>query len=455
MKPFLFSLTLLLSFNLFAENGVGLLYHWKDVTLPSSFAHDNTYNEIWGYSSDGREYAIIGSTMGTHIFDITDLGKVDTTWFIQGKVTGSQIVHRDYDTYKDYLYIVADEGNSSLQIADLSSLPDSAPVIYDSNNLITRSHNIFIDTAKGWMYVCGGHANGAQNSLSIYSLEPDPTNPTLVIDCDSDIPTWVSTVGYVHDIYVKNDTAYCNAEGRGLFVVDFGDTSNVQVIGSFTNYPHKGYNHSGWLHPSGEFYVFADETHGTLLKVVDVTDLSNITLIDTFGVKNSPYSIPHNLIFLGDILYVSYYFDGVYAFDLSDPQNISVVGFYDTSFRPHRAGKYEGCWGVYPFLPSGHILSSDMQEGLYVLTMGLTSAFQETDQKDLFLYPNPAVDKVFLGDSRNLEGEEYAVMDSRGRELLRGNLQGRQALDISSLSPGIYYFSIRGENPKVKRFVKN
>ncbi|MCF6342877.1 MAG: T9SS type A sorting domain-containing protein [Bacteroidales bacterium] len=28
---------------------------------------------------------------------------------------------------------------------------------------------------------------------------------------------------------------------------------------------------------------------------------------------------------------------------------------------------YDGCWGAYPFLPSGNILASDMQEGLYIL----------------------------------------------------------------------------------------
>jgi len=42
------------------------------------------------------------------------------------------------------------------------------------------------------------------------------------------------------------------------------------------------------------------------------------------------------------------------------------VGWFDTS--PLSGGGYEGCWGVYPFLPSGNIVASDMQQGLYVLT---------------------------------------------------------------------------------------
>ena len=49
---------------------------------------------------------------------------------------------------------VCDEGPSSLQIMDLSFLPDSVSVIYDDDSLITRSHNIFIDTAYSKLYSC-------------------------------------------------------------------------------------------------------------------------------------------------------------------------------------------------------------------------------------------------------------------------------------------------------------
>ena len=65
----------LISFNhLFAQNSLNMnvVYQWKDTSLVSSVAHDNVYNEVWGYENKGKEYAIIGSTAGTHIFNITD-----------------------------------------------------------------------------------------------------------------------------------------------------------------------------------------------------------------------------------------------------------------------------------------------------------------------------------------------------------------------------------------------
>ena len=55
--------------------------------------------------------------------------------------------------------------------------------------------------------------------------------------------------------------------------------SNVQSIGSLTSYAQQGYNHSGWLHPSGDYYALADENHGFDVKILDVTNFSNITLI--------------------------------------------------------------------------------------------------------------------------------------------------------------------------------
>ena len=122
-----------------------LIYHWSNDTIPATTAHGNVYNEIWGYEAEGREYAIIGTTSGTHIFDITDEGQEAEVAFVEGAVVGTQMVHRDFHTYTGYLYAVADEGPSTLQIIDLHNLPVSVDVVYDSSELIQRAHNIFID----------------------------------------------------------------------------------------------------------------------------------------------------------------------------------------------------------------------------------------------------------------------------------------------------------------------
>ena len=439
---------------------MNLIYQWSDTSLVPSTVHDNTYNEVWGYENNGKEYAIIGSTAGTHIFDITDVNNVDTVEFIPGKVQGASIIHRDYDTYRDYLYIVADEGASSLQIADLSFLPDSAPVVYDDDALIIRSHNIFIDTTSGNLYTCGGATNLGFNKLSVYSLSTNPTDPQFVINCENDVPFWNATVGYVHDIYVRNDTAYCNA-GSGVYVVDFTNMLNVQGIGSLSNYTQSGYNHSGWLHGSGSYYAFADETHGMDVKVVDVTNLSNITLIDTIGSNVvESLSIPHNLIFYGNNLYASFYFDGLYVFNTSDVNNISLAGYFDTSTRPHLDNVYQGCWGVYPFLPSGKILASDMQEGLFVFDTSFPTSVEDIEINDEFnfiAYPNPTSGSVTITTTIFNDVLDYSIVNVNGKKVRSGQLTKSQTtIRLDDIAIGVYAISIAKSNGDVitKKFIK-
>ena len=113
------------------------LYNWQDTTLTPSWQYDNTYNEIWGVQINGVEIAIIGSTAGTHFFDVTDPASVSQVDFVAGAYTGSGVIHRDYHDYNGYLYAVCDEGNNStLQILDMTNLPNSVSVVYDSNVLL-------------------------------------------------------------------------------------------------------------------------------------------------------------------------------------------------------------------------------------------------------------------------------------------------------------------------------
>ena len=83
--------------------------------------------------------------MGTHIIDVTNPTALIETAFIPGQAQGTGITHRDFHVVGDYLYAVCDQGASTLQIINLSNLPDFVDVVYDSSELFIRSHNIFID----------------------------------------------------------------------------------------------------------------------------------------------------------------------------------------------------------------------------------------------------------------------------------------------------------------------
>jgi hypothetical protein len=190
------------------------------------------------------------------------------------------------------------------------------------------------------------------------------TNGT-VLDISNPInPAFLFNMGFsCHDLYVENDTGYFNCTSNGLKVYEM-TTNTPQYLGGLTSYPHQGTNHSGWKEDNT--YVFADENHGLSLKVIDVSDLSNLSVTALFNSGVDANSIAHNLIIRDDFVYVSYYHDGLQIFDISDPYNPIKAGYYDT-YLPNNHNGYAGNWGVDPQLPSGIILVSDVQSGLFVL----------------------------------------------------------------------------------------
>ena len=116
--------------------------------MVSSWTYDNTYNECWGLLVNNREFAVIGSTAGTHFFDITDPQNSLQVAFVAGAYTGGGVIHRDYHDFSGYLYIVCDEGSSStLQIVDITNLPNSVNTVYDSNELF-QNPTIFLLTLQ-------------------------------------------------------------------------------------------------------------------------------------------------------------------------------------------------------------------------------------------------------------------------------------------------------------------
>jgi len=338
---------------------------WFNEDIPGSFAFDNAYNEIWGLAVNGVEIAVIGSTLGTHFIDVTDPSSCEEIFFVEGGTAGESIIHRDYHDHKGFLYAVADEGsNSTLQIIDISNLPSSIDVVFDDNAPIRRTHNLFIDTANNMLYT--GISQGTSNQFSplrVFDIT-NPTDPVEVGDFDN---FEGFTVSQIHDLYVEDNIGYLNCGPGGFAIVDFTNMVEPKTLASLrtSEYPQSGYNHSGWLSEDGTHYYMADETHGMDMKVLDVSNLPDINITSFINAgSTSEFTIPHNQIVHDNLLFSSYYYDGLAVHDLTDPANPVLSYVFDTSTRDHREN-YEGAWGVYPFLPSGNVLVSDMQEGLF------------------------------------------------------------------------------------------
>ena len=365
------------------SNNLYLLDQWTTDTLPICYDNESVFNEVWGFSLNNKDYAVVGSTIGTHFFEIVS-NKLVPVGTVDGRYKGRNAVHRDYHDYDGFLYAVCDEGASSLQIMDLNYLPDSIPIVYDSDSLFVRSHNIFIDTTTKKLYACAVTTKSEFHSMNVYDISK-PIDPELLYNYDQ--------VNHVHDAYVYNDTAYLNCGSEGLRVIESSSNFPIQ-IGGLSTYFQKGYNHSGWLNESKTTYVMCDETYGLDIKVLDVSRTEDIEVVSFFnsGMGDRENSVPHNVILKGDVAYVSYYHDGLQIFDLSDPLQAKKIAYYDTYPNDPNVS-WAGAWGVYPFPNKDLVLVSDRSNGLFLLAFIPPPLI---DDHPFHVFPNPSIDYVYF-----------------------------------------------------------
>ncbi len=328
------------------------------------FVQADNGSDIWGYvDENGREYAIFGRRYGTTIYDVTNPDAPEELYVIPG---GSS-TWRDIKIYNDHAYVVDDQAGEGLLIINLENAPESFEHEYwygwpecNSNH---QAHNIWIDE-NGFAYLFGASCNFVDNGndesfeygMLVLDLNmEEPTNPVVVGQYDE----------YVHDGFVRGDTAWLSQVFDGeLVIADVSDKANIAKMGAITT--SGSFTHNCWVSDDNKYVYTTDEISSGFIDAYDASDPSDIQFLDKVQSSPGENVIPHNTFVYGDFLITSYYADGATIHDAKFPDQLVEVGHYDTS--PNFSGSgFVGCWGVYPYLPSGNILASDMQEGLYVL----------------------------------------------------------------------------------------
>ncbi len=343
-----------------------LAANWDNNALPTSGGL--AYNDCWGYNApNGTEVAILGAYRSIYFFDVTDPTdpQIIDSFLVQNQdATTNSSIWRDFKTYGDHAYASADQGTSGLLIFDLGDVPNNVTLVNQTQAFWLRSHNIWIDEANGRLYTAGANSNSG--GTVVLNLASNPEAPTQI--GSPSLP-----LGYIHDIHVVDNIAYAShGSDQALSIYDFTSATNPILIKTLDDYPQPGYNHSAWLDASGTKLVFADETHGQGLKLVDPTlvnhQTTNYHIFQSHLLPNNTNSVAHNPFIKDDLCYIAYYHDGVQVFDISDTNYIVKVAYYDTYSNTNYNG-YEGCWGVYPFLESGYIIASDISNGLFMLSI--------------------------------------------------------------------------------------
>jgi choice-of-anchor B domain-containing protein len=365
----------------FRASGVRLM-SWLPLNTLDAAATSG--NDVWGYvSPSGKEYAIMGLSSGTAFVNVTNPSNAQLVAFR----SGPNSLWRNMKTYKTYAYAVS-EGGGGIQVFDLSQI-DSGVVTplasVDATTGTTATHTMIISNyvdqggvERAFLYRMGGGSNG----LRIYSLA-NPAVPALV-------GTW--SPKYVHDgaVYYYSSGPYAGKEvffacgglnggqtDTGMDILDVTNKSAITTLGRCT-YANANFCHQVWLSEDRQFAYINDELDEdnrgiyAVGRIVNVSNLAAPVVVGTYNTGQT--SIDHNEYVRGNLLYCSNYTTGLRIFDITSGASPQQVAWFDThpddDATPSGRPTFNGLWSNYPFLPSGTILGSDIERGLFVWRVG-------------------------------------------------------------------------------------
>lgn len=355
-------------------------------------------NDIWGFVdlNDFKEYALIGLRNGISVVDVS----VPQLPQVVGSISAQTTTWRDikvlqrYNTqqqrFNAYAYVTADNANVGLMIIDLTNLP-SAVSLLAVDQTDSAAHNVYlanVDYSTGVVYADQQpqlHVAGASAAGGAYKSFAVNANGELTVEY---APNNTSRSDYTHDLssaIIVDERVGSQCQGvNGQCTVTYDYNEDVARIWD-TSINHSpveigrigasllqdvGYIHSGWSSEDNRVLFVHDEldemnfNKNTTLQAFDISNLNDPQPLSVW--TGSTPAIDHNGYVRGNRYYMSNYTRGLTILDISQPANITEVGHFDT-YPLNDGNSFNGAWGVYPFLPSGILLVSDINSGLYIL----------------------------------------------------------------------------------------
>jgi choice-of-anchor B domain-containing protein len=352
-------------------------------------------NEMWGWTSAGEEYALVGTSASLAIVRVTDPENPEFLGSLESQDPGN-IGNNwgDPATFGNFAYYTSEIVGSSLEIVDMSDLDNlgpapSADTVLPLPNFQTQAggyrsaHNIQVNEETGFAYVAGvrlaaGAANNAcgleeppRFNTLVYDLNTDPANPEVAA-CIPDVgehdffPVVYNgpdedyqgrEILFVFDGRDREGQAAGNPVGGKTEIWDVTDKNNIQVIASF-RVPEMVFSHNGWTTEEQDFLFIGDEID-ELVKagwsasasfaqpvddptnkpqtgtyIIDIRDLDNPVVVERF--TDGTVGLDHNFIVKDDKLYIASYTSGTRVLQINrDAQgNVSLEPFAHMDTEP-------------------------------------------------------------------------------------------------------------------------
>lgn len=307
----------------------------------------------WHYvDQEENEYALVGTSNGLSIVNLNE----PTAPYEMFHVPGLLNNWREVKTHGDYAYVCTEAAMSGITIVNLSHLPDSISYrTWTGDSLhpeaVLSAHTIA--ATDSFLYIFG--SKPLTDGAIICDLS-DPWNPEIV---------GTYTERYVHDGYIRNDTLWAGEIYAGqCAMIDVSDKSAPVVLA--TQPTPAAFNHNTWLSDDSRTLYTTDERPWAPLAAYDISDLNNITLLDTYRPSQLPDKEVHNVRVLRDFLINPSYGGQLTIVDGHKPDNLVEVAIASLGSSL--------VWDADPYLPSGVLFATAKNEGLFIFQPNYTRA---------------------------------------------------------------------------------
>lgn len=410
-------------------------------------------SSCWGWTDplNGKEYALMGCSTHTAFVDIT----VPNAPVYLGKLNSHNNVSsiwRELKVYNNYAFIVSEATGHGMQIFDLTRLRNvTTPQLFTENahyGGFGNCHTVTINEATGYAY-CNGTSsfNGGPHIVNIQN----PLNPVFISGYGGEDYTHDAQVVIYNgpDIEHQGKEIFFGANETKVVIVDVTNKLNPILLSNFV-YNNIGYTHQGWLTTDQKFWILSDEIDelnfgfNSRSIIIDMTDLNNPVLKGEYSGPTA--AIDHNGYCKGNEFYLANYTAGlriINASDINSTSSMTEIAFFDT-YPENNNAQFDGAWNTYPYFPSGSIIISDINRGLFIVRKNASLLNEEFISSNYTIHPNPA--NTFFSIDSEIVIDNIVLYDSLGKIIK--TYQSSENYDVSNLAKGLYFVRVNNDFTK-------
>lgn len=175
-----------------------------------------------------------------------------------------------------------------------------------------------------------------------------------------------------------------------------------------------------------------------------MTDLDNPVLKGEYSGPTA--AIDHNGYCKGNDFYLASYTAGLRIMNASAINSTNTMTEYASfdTYPENNNAQFDGAWNTYPYFPSGSIIISDINRGLFVVRKNAALQNEAFITSNYSIYPNPTT--TFFKIDSNIVIDNIVLYNTLGK-IVR-NYQPTENYDVSGLAKGLYFVRVNNDFTK-------